>query len=352
MSGALASTVVTSKVTTAESMPELVFVAGVHRGIERKCHPVHLVVALAHPQVDMRLVDDLLQLRCGLVDLGLRGRRRRAAAEALRDIGGRGGDAVDVQIARYFVRIDTFDLVAGNRGIVQELGRIADRRENLAGVEIARRDPGRKRRAGRRGERVGGQVVPLAVDLDPRLAAAGADLGLQRRLAQCDADVHVGALAGRIHDAVDAQVDRLLRKERELLVGRRALDVNGHIELQLLWARAGLCIDCAEDAGCAATATRRRRPGAGRGRRVGRLARTATSCDRQREGSERRHCDWGTTHQNLPPHAGCAIGAWYMALCIGVNVPGSVQSILRSPYTTVVRIQARTLSFPGAAQVR
>src|SRR4029079_433255 len=143
------------------------------------------------------------------------------------------------------------------------------------------------------------------------LAAAGANLGLERGLAQCDADVDVGALAGRVDHAVEAQVDRLLREQRELLIGRRALDVNVHVELQLLRARAGLCVDGTEDAGGVATASRRRAR-VGRTRPIRRIARTPTGCDRQRERNKRRHYGWGTTRQNLPPHAGCAIRAWYM----------------------------------------
>ena len=153
----------------------------VHRSVDRECHAVHLVVALANPQVDVRLVDDLLQLRHGLVDLGL-GRRggRRLCAEALGEIRRQQSRRLAMLTSPgNFVRIDTFDLFAGNRCIVEELGRVADRRENLARVEIARRDSARERRASRGREHVGGQGVPLAVDLDPCLAAAGTDLGIR-----------------------------------------------------------------------------------------------------------------------------------------------------------------------------
>ena len=293
-----ASTVVTSKSMVAASMPELCFVAAsiaastvnatrctlwsllpTHRStcalltIFFNCATVLSISACvgAFAVLLPRLLD---RFRCG----------RR--------------DARDVDIARHFVGVDTFDRLARDRGIVEELGWIADRRENLARVEIARRCPARQGRASRRREDVCRQVVPLAVDLNPRLATAGAELGLERRLAQSDAYVHISALARRVHHSVDAEVDRLLREERELLVRRCALDVNGHVEFQLLGAGAGLRIDCAEDAGGVAIVTGRCGR-ARRARRVRRIARTATSCDRQGDGNKRHHCDWGSTHQTF-----------------------------------------------------
>ena len=147
-SGALVSTVVTSRFTLSESMPALFLSYGVHCRIDGEMRTrCTLWSLLPTHRSTCAFFTILFQLRHRLVGMSAYGGLCGAVSERVGNTRSGLGEGLDVDISGHFVRIDTFDLVAGNRGIVQELGRVADRRENLAGVEIARREAGRKRRA-------------------------------------------------------------------------------------------------------------------------------------------------------------------------------------------------------------
>ena len=126
-------------------------------------------------------------------------------------------------------------------------------------------------------------------------------------------------LSDAVDDAVEAEVDGLLREDRELGVRRRALDVHGEIELQLLRARAGGRVDRTREcpaasplplaAACVPVTCRTKNPhDLLEPPQAAAVNATATSASAT-----------GERRINLPPHAGCAIRAWYMHSIIGMR---------------------------------
>ena len=351
MSGALASTVVTSKSMVAASMPELFFVASSMAASSvnaTRCTlwsllPTHTSTC-ALLTIFFNCVTVLSISACvGAVAVLLPRLLERFAAAAATPSMLTSPDTLSESIPST-VSLETEALSRSFEGSPIAARILPASRllvETPAGSDVPVVDESDVR----------GQVVPLAVDLDPRLAAAGANLGLERGLAQCDADVDVGALASRIDHAVETQVDRLLREQRELLIGRRALDVNGHIELQLLRARAGLCIDCAEDAGGVATATRRRA-------RVGRARRIRLNCSnrhRLRPSARAQQASplrLGNDASNLPPHAGCAIRAWYMHCVSAFEAGICMLDPFAHPTLPLLAFRPAKIDFPRAARMR